>query len=228
MRLNFLGALALKYTPMMKRIILLDFDGVLADTADLMLRFSAEVCAGLGNPCTPTRADLEALRPMSFDSLGRRLGLPEDMIGEYIEGCLARFREYPAPLPAFPGIPEAVARLAQQGRIGIVTGNGAAAVRRFLEHHGLARYIELVLGEEDPRPRLEKLRAVMEALGQPGDTFYMIGDAVSDVTNARVIGATSVAVAWGHQNPDDLRRAGADFLVASPEELVAAISTKDL
>jgi phosphoglycolate phosphatase-like HAD superfamily hydrolase len=208
---------------LMDRIILLDFDGVLADTADLMLRFSAEVCAELGHPCTPTRTDLAALRPMSFPSLGRQLGLPEILIEAFVEGCLARFRQHPEPLPVFSGMPQAVSRLAQEARIGIVTGNGAAAVRRTLEQHGLERHIDLVLGEEDPRPRLEKLRAVMNALGQPGDAYFMVGDAVSDVTNARAIGATSIAVAWGHQNPADLRSAGADFLVETPEQLVAAI-----
>jgi phosphoglycolate phosphatase len=207
----------------MNRTILLDFDGVLADTSDLMLRYSSEVCAGLGHPCTPTRADLAALRPMSFESLGRQLGLPEDLIGAYVEGCLERFRRNPDPLPVFPGMPQAVARLAREAHIGIVTGNGAAAVRRVLERHGLEEDIAIVLGEEDPRPRLEKLREVIAALGRPGDAMFMIGDAVSDVTNAKKLGATSVAVSWGHQRADDLVSAGADFLVETPDELVEVI-----
>jgi phosphoglycolate phosphatase len=209
----------------MNKIILLDFDGVLADTVDLMLRYSSEVCAELGHPCSPKKADLAALRPMSFESLGRQLGLPEDLIGAYVEGCLRRFRLHPEPLPVFPGMPQAVVRLAQQARIGIVTGNGSAAVHRVLQQHGLKPYIELVLGEEDPRPRLEKLHEVIVALGQPGDQVFMIGDAVSDVTNAKKIGAISIAVAWGHQRPDDLLSAGADFLVETPDELVEVILT---
>jgi phosphoglycolate phosphatase len=210
----------------MTQIILLDFDGVLADTVDLMLRFSSEVCAELGHPCTPTRDDLAVLRPMSFESLGRQLGVPDDLIGDFVAGCLQRFRQHPEPLPVFPGMAQAVAQLAQAAHIGIVTGNGAAAVRRTLEHHGLAKYIEVVLGEEDARPRLEKLQSVVEMLGKLGDSVYMVGDAVSDVTNARKLGVTSIAVAWGHQNVADLQQAGADYLVETPEELVAAILIK--
>lgn len=208
---------------MTNRIILLDFDGVVADTAALMLRYSSETCAELGYPCTPTLADLAALRPMSFASLGRQLGMPEERVEAFVAGSLARFRGHPEPLPVFPGMPEAVARLSRQARIGIVTGNEEAAVRRVLQKHEVEVCIQLVLGEEDPRPRLDKLRAVIGALGQPGDPVYMVGDAVSDVTNAKKIGATSVAVAWGHQRPADLLEAGADILVETPEQLVAAI-----
>src|SRR3972149_1406909 len=118
----------------MEKVFIFDFDGVLADTRELMLRHEEGVCAQLGYPCRATAADLEALDPMSFPELGRRLGIPEEQVNEFALRNIELFAGVQEPLAIFPGMAEALAHLSALGRIAVLTGNGVQVVRKFLAH----------------------------------------------------------------------------------------------
>jgi len=201
-------------------VLIFDFDGVMADTRQFMLQTAAEICAQLGYPCTPTHADQEALEAMSFDNLGRQLGIPEAKIPEFTRLTLVAFNTHPEPMPAFNGIDQVIPRLADRFRLGLVTGNGAGVVRKYLAHYGLGEYFEVVLSLEDPGSRVEKIQRILAALGNGRGQAYMIGDAVSDIQAARQAGISSVAVAWGHQSLAKLRQAGPDIIIEEPVDLL--------
>jgi phosphoglycolate phosphatase-like HAD superfamily hydrolase len=202
-----------------RKVIVFDFDGVLADTAGDMLGFSQQVCAELGYPCQPTLADLDRLDPMSFDALGRQLGLPEPMIPEYKRLTLEKFASKPEPPEIFTGMAEVVHRAASLGPAGIVTGNHARLVARFLERYGLVDHIAGVIDVAAPGTRAEKIRRLAAEIGAPGSQVFVIGDSVSDVRAAREVCARSIAVTWGHQSAARLLALGPDHLVTTPDEL---------
>lgn len=204
----------------MPRVIIFDFDGVLADTRQLMLENAEQACAELGHPCQATAADLEALDPMSFPELGRRLGIPEDQVEEFTRRNLELFGAAQEPPEIFPGMVETLARLSELGRIAVLTGNGARVVRKFLAHYGLAAYVELLLTQEDPGTRAEKITRLARELGAADGMVYMIGDSVSDIRAARQAGVCSIAVTWGHQSKAKLSRLGPDLIVETPQELI--------
>jgi phosphoglycolate phosphatase len=208
----------------MTDIIIFDFDGVMADTRLFMLQTTGEICAQLGHPCTPTPADQEALDVMSFDNLGRQVGLPEHLIPEYTRRILAVFNDYPQPMPAVDSIAQVIEQLASDHRLGLVTGNGAGVVRKFLVHYGLEQHFEVVSTLEDPGSRVEKIQRILAALGNEHAQAYMIGDSVSDILAARQAGISSVAVTWGHQSTAKLRRAGPDFIIEAPADLLTLLN----
>ncbi len=182
-------------------VVIFDFDGVLADTLQDLLDFSRIVCARLGYPCTPGPADLEALDPMSFHSLGRQLGVPEACLEDYVQGCFELFLQRAAPSPTFPGMQAALQRCAQACRMGVVTGNVTAAVREFLAFHGIAEYFPIVLGADLPGTRVEKIQKAVELLsGSARERVWVVGDSVSDIRAARQAGVSCIAVGWGHQS----------------------------
>ena len=204
----------------MEKVFIFDFDGVLADTRELMLRHAEAVCAQLGYPCRATAADLEALDPMSFPELGRRLGIPEEQVNEFARRNIELFAAVQEPLAIFPGMADTLAQLSALGRIAVLTGNGVQVVRKFLAHHGLVGYVEILLAQEDPGTRAEKIARLAGALGAPGSAVYVIGDSVSDIRAASQAGVCSVAVTWGHQSKAKLSRLGPDHLVERPEALL--------
>ena len=204
----------------MTDILIFDFDGVMADTRQFMLETTGEICAQLGYPCTPTPADLEALDVMSFVTLGRQVSLPEQLIPEYSRLILAAFNEHPDAMPAVDGIGQVIEQLAAGYRLGLVTGNGASVVRKYLAYYGLGSVFEVIITLEDPGSRVEKIQRIVAALGNGQGQAYMIGDAVSDIQAARQAGVRSVAAAWGHQTLAKLRQAGPDMVVEQPADLL--------
>lgn len=207
----------------MDRILIFDFDGVLADTLDDMLRFAAQVCSELGHPCQPTAAHLEALDTMSFDEFGRQLGVPEPKIKAFTRLNLEKFATRTRPPRMFHGMDKVLAELSKSGRIGILTGNTASVVWEFLEHHQLSQHVAYVIDGKAPGSRSGKIRRIAGQIGRPGCPIYMIGDAVSDIVAAREAQAKSVAVTWGHQSSEKLMGASPDYLVHSPEELLQVV-----
>jgi AHBA synthesis associated protein len=205
-------------------VIVFDFDGVLGDTLDVMLRIAGQVAAELGYPCQPAPADLDALERMEFSELGKQLGIPPGQTDEFARRSFERFAALPDPPQIFPGIKEAVVCAAQTNRLAIVTGNTSRIVSRFLKENELEGCFEMVLGSETPGNRVEKVSQIMAALQAAPGKAYLVGDAVSDVRVARETGIVSIAVAWGHQSAAHLQRAKPDHLVATPYELTELLN----
>ena len=203
----------------LKPVIVFDFDGVLGDTLEVMLRIARDVAAELGYRCQPTPADLDALERMEFSELGKQLGIPASQADEFARRSFELFAALPNPPHIFPGMKAAVIDLAQSYRLAIVTGNTSRIVGRFLNEHSLADCFEMILGSDTPGNRADKLKQIMATLGALPGNAYLVGDAVSDVRVARETGLVSIAVAWGHQSEAHLRQAKPDHLVHTPQEL---------
>ena len=169
----------------MTRIILFDFDGVLADTLDDMLNFSRAICSTLGHDCRPAPRDLDALELMDILSYGRQLGLPTDKLEDFGAMMVEQFRLKQEPPALFAGLADVIRQISQNSRIGIVTGNSTEMVREFVAYHGLDDYFSCVLGADAPGTRGDKIRrAVQEQEGGLASTF-MVGD-----SNQRCTGRT--------------------------------------
>lgn len=207
-----------------EKVIIFDFDGVLADTLGIILNMGKQVSARLGYPFTPSSEDLNALEMMSFAEYGRQLGIPEQSIQAFVEGCVELFTQMDQAPPIFPGMAELVRQLAATSKLGIVTGSPESTVRKFLKEHGLEGAIDVILGISFPGARAEKVREAIHRLGGEGDTpADMVGDSISDIRAARAVGITAIAVGWGHQSPERLAAEKPDYLVKTPAELMGLL-----
>jgi membrane protease YdiL (CAAX protease family) len=99
-------------------------------------------------------------------------------------------------------------------------------VERILEHFKIDRYFDVVVGSELDGTRVNKDEVVQEALellfqGAPvlREQVYMVGDRKFDVEGAKAHGIECVAVSYGYGSIEELKEAGADYIVCSVEEL---------
>ena len=149
----------------MQTVIIFDFDGVLGDTLDEMLRIAGHVAAELGYPCQPAPADLDALERMEFSELGIQLGIPASQANEFPRRCFDLFASLSNPPHIFPGMKQVILDLAPTNRLAIVTGNTSRIVNRFLSEHGLDGCFAMVLGSDASGNRAEKLNQILATLG---------------------------------------------------------------
>jgi phosphoglycolate phosphatase-like HAD superfamily hydrolase len=204
-------------------VLIFDFDGVLADTRDDILRFAEMACAELGCPCQASAEDLDVLEHMSFDKLARQLNIPEEKVELFVKRSFELFNARHHPPDVVSGISDVVAQLAASCKIGIVTGNNRETVHAFLVYHCLEACFDIVLDADVPGSRADKILMVADRLGQPGSEIFMIGDAVSDIRAARQASIKCIAVTWGHQSCARLEAQGPDFIVHSPKELLTVL-----
>jgi phosphoglycolate phosphatase len=206
-------------------LIIFDYDGVLADTLDDLIKFGQEACNQLGVKHFVTKADLNNLEIMSFTSFGQACEVPDQLVGEFVKICLHHFAEKKSPPAIFPGLGDVVRYLASRHMIAVVTTNSAQNVNAFLTLHGLDESIRAVYGVDSPGTKAQKISMARDRLlnNNRQNPVFMVGDSVSDVRAAKEASVTSVAVTWGHQNLETLLRGNPDYVVRTPQQLIEVI-----
>jgi phosphoglycolate phosphatase len=122
-----------------------------------------------------------------------------------------------------PGAKDTLVRLGEAGvTLGIVSGAMEGAARTKLMPGDLGRYFVFgSYGSDSPdRPELVKIAIQKASLIHEGLTpehVYVVGDTPKDITAAMAAGAVGVGVASGKYSSDELRDAGAAFVLESLE-----------
>lgn len=203
--------------------VLLDLDGTLVDTLDLLLASArhafqgrmarvptdAEWRAGIG---TPLHRQLEpfASGPADLDLLA----------AEY----RAYQREHHDRLTIlYPGVRAAIDTLHERGHpLAIVTSKSDEIAHRTLRHVGLADDIQVVVGADSStrhKPDPEPVLVALERLGHSAGEAIFVGDAPFDIQAGVAAGVTTVGALWGFFTRDVLAAAGADFCLDTISEL---------
>ncbi|MBE7436447.1 MAG: HAD family hydrolase [Anaerolineales bacterium] len=202
-------------------LVIFDFDGVLADTLDDLIRFGQEACNQLGVNHFVTKDDLSHLEVMSFDTFGRACDVPEHLLDEFVKISLNLFAEIESPPAIFDGLNDVIRHLSTSHKLAIVTTNTAQNVRAFLTHHGLDSLVHAVYGVDTPGSKAQKISLARKRFME--ESVFMIGDSLSDVRAAKEVGVVSVAVTWGHQSLEMLQMGEPDYVVNLPHELIQTI-----
>ena len=113
-------------------------------------------------------------------------------------------------------------RSRSHGSTVIVTAKPTAVAEPLLEHIGLRDRFDAVygapMGPDVEEKRVTLARALAETATDARDAI-MIGDRSHDVLAGRACGTRTVGVLWGAGERGELERAGADLVVARPDEL---------
>ena len=204
-------------------LVIFDYDGVLADTLDDLIRFGQEACNQLGVKHVVTKDDLSNLEVMSFATYGRACEVPEALIDEFVRISLDLFAKKASPPAIFDGLSEVIQHFSTNHKIAIVTTNSSQNVHAFLTQHGLGSLVHSVYGVDTPGSKAQKISIARERFVENGEAVFMIGDALSDVRAAKEAGVTSIAVTWGHQSLETLMKGSPEYVVNSPHELIGVI-----
>lgn len=126
-----------------------------------------------------------------------------------------------------PGMKEAIARIAETRPVCVVTSKPATFARAILDHLGVSPLLRFVEGpaiDAADEPKKVTLGRALDRLGPDADGGTMVGDRHHDVDAGKAHGLRTIGVLWGIGDAAELTAAGADALVATPDELVAALS----
>jgi len=209
------------------RLILFDYDGVIADTLADMIQFAQEACDELAVEHVVIPSNLQNLEVMSFATFGRACEVPESLVGEFVRICTGKFAAKKTPPAIFDGLPNVIRRLSSNNILSIVTGNTVANVNAFLSYHRLQFCFRAVYGVDMPGSKVEKILKLREQFEVIEEAAFFIGDSLSDVRAAREADVTSIAVSWGHQHLDLLIRDKPDVIVHSPVDLMKVFGETD-
>lgn len=206
------------------RALCFDVDGTLSDTDDLYVRRLSGWLRTARLPLNVLdRARLARRIVMKSEDAGNLLyGLP-DRLG--VDGPLERLREAADRKgrngkPTFlliEGVVEMLARLQPHYPMAVVSARNERGTRRFLRRFELEAFFPHVCTAQTCRytkPFPDPVRWAAGRMGVPPENCLMIGDTTVDIRAGRAAGAQTVGVLCGFGEADELRRAGADLILA--------------
>ncbi len=210
------------------KAVLFDLDGTLLDTLEDLANAGNRVLAAQALPFHA----IEAYRYFvgnGITTLVERMLPPSHRHPRQIEETVAAFQHEYAynwhdRTMLYAGIPDMLDQLAEAGLQLAILSNKPDAFTRVCVEHFLPRWsFDPIFGQRPGVPRKPDPAAALDIAGQlglrPAEVLYA-GDSDIDMHTARAAGMDAVGVLWGFRGADELRQAGAGWLIAHPLELL--------
>ncbi len=206
----------------MKKIILFDFDGTLADTLQLALKIVNKYLRNEGyDPIS--QADLKDLRNMNFLQLIAHFKFPIWKIPTLAKKIKEDLYKEVDKIPIFPGIVELVKGLKQRGfHLAVLSSDLKQTIDKFLELHKIALF-DHIQCEPDILGKAKLIKRFLNRHSLATKDVIYIGDEVRDIEACRSVGIQIISVTWGFNDADSLHELKPDFLVKKPAEILGLV-----
>ena len=186
------------------KLVIFDFDGTLADSADWMRSVLNDV-ARRYRFRTLADHELDALRGKDTRAILAHLGVARwklPFIARHVRGLVARDTHR---IPLFPGVHTLLEQLTRHGlTTAVVSSNAEANVRAILGPQSAARIHFYACGAGLFGKRA-KFRDVLGWSGVAPEHAISIGDEVRDIEAAAAERIAAGGVSWGYASPELLR-----------------------
>ncbi len=226
---------------MVTRTVIFDMDGTLVQSRGAAWEVFQD---------TIKKFDLPMSRPEQFFDLFRAnfYTALRDFVGEptranaVSEHFLTALRERYTP-ELIPGMADVVHALAGHYSLAVISSNAMGAIRRTLDHSGVATCFAHVFSGDVENDKAASIRRILAdpsyttirrcapdyvEAGHVGPRpsaaeVVLVTDTIGDVGEGISCGIRVVGVAWGMHTAEELRAAGAGFVALWPQELVAVL-----
>ena len=214
----------------MIKLAILDFDGTLADTREIIVCTNQEVQRRMGYPITDEAGIVATVGLPLQEGI---LTMYPDLPLEEIPAWVSTYREVFDSLKGrivpklFPNVKDTLEILSGRGCVfTIASSRGRKSLMEFLHEMGIAPFISYVLGADDvelakphPEPVLKTLRELSFEAGEA----LVVGDMPVDIRMGSSAGARTCGVSYGNSNRAALLGAGADSVIDDFSELLRLI-----
>ncbi len=214
------------------RLVLLDLDGTLVDTAPDLAEAANHVLETLGRPA----AEMPVIRGFIGNGVRelvrRALAIQGEPTEAEVDAAMPVFSAYYGKhlqkhSQVYPGVRETLELLGEQGRLLVcITNKAARFTEPLLENLGLRGYFDLVLsGDTLPRKKPDPL-PLLHAVGHFGldvTQGLLVGDSVNDTQAARAAGMPVVCVSYGYRGDIPVESLAADAVIDNMAELLGLL-----
>ncbi len=199
------------------RLLMLDFDGVIADSLEIYLETFLGACAEIGARHLQSREAFLALMDGNFAVQLLRQGFPLHRLRALARQFEPRIRQAFARVRPFPEMPGIVTELAARHRVYIITSNRTDYVEEFLGKYGITGVRAVVGADVDT----SKIRKILRTRRRERECVpWYVGDTLGDMLEGKRAGARVAAVGWGWHDPQRLARGAPDHFFREPSDLL--------
>ena len=121
----------------------------------------------------------------------------------------------------YPGVVECLDALGD-AVLAVASNKPARFLDRVISGLGLKGYFRVVLAGDTlatKKPDPQVISHLLSAIDAEPSGIWMVGDSAVDVQTGRASGARTIGCGWGLRGRDELRAAGADYVIEAPREI---------
>ena len=201
-----------------RTLVVLDFDGTLADTSRGIIATMGATFRHFGLTVPSDEAICRTIGLPLRDSIAMLSGTDGELLNQAVEKYHVLFEEIGTrSITLFPGVKRTLQQLHDVGcTLAIATSRGHVSVENLCRHLGILPLLSHIVACEDVRqakPHPEAVLHLMEVCSAlPGGT-WVIGDTTYDIGMGIQAGAHTIGVTYGNHSRQDLRQASATVIV---------------
>ena len=212
-------------------LLIFDFDGTLCDTRhNILLTMKATIV----ELQLPTRTDAQCVATIGLPLTGCFRQLFPHADEDTILRCASTYRrifaenlQHVEPKP-FPHVVDGIRRLKQNGHtLTIASSRSHASLIELTELMGIGKCLDLCLGADDVEKAKPDPFPVIKTLSLTGfkaGNALVVGDMPVDVLMGKHAGTHTCGVTYGNSSEEQLRLAGADFLIQDFSQIFQIIN----
>ena len=204
----------------MIKVVLFDFDGTLAMSMEMVYDIYGEV-AEKYNLVKVDGSQVEWLKKYSAKEFIKLLKIKPTDFPKIHREVMDEFSKRMEKVKLLPGAEAVLKKIKEKGMtMGIVTSNTVENVNRFLKVKGVLNYFDIVDDEKNLWGKGAKIKKLIKGKGWKSEEVIYVGDESRDVEAAKVAKIKIIGVGWGYEAKENLVKAGADYVVDKPEEIM--------
>lgn len=203
----------------MKKIIIFDFDGTIADSFPPMVKILKKQVKEMGYGDL-TDKQIEIMRSMRPLDIITHFKFPFWKIPKLIQTVREELFNQIDKVKVFQGINELINNLkTKKIKYGILTSNSKKTVEAFLNINKLEGF-DFIESETNIFKKSSHLAFIIKKYFLNKKDVIYVGDEVRDIEACREVGVDIISVTWGYNNKAVLEKNRPTFIVNSPSEIL--------
>ena len=204
--------------------ILFDFDGTLADSGEMGLQILNELLDKY-NLKKVSREEMIKINNFPIKDRFKLLGIPFYRFPQILVTTLIKYKELISSLKSFEGIEELLSDLKREGyTLSILSSNSIDNIEFFLNKYNLKAF-DNVISEKNIFGKQKSIKAYLKKYDLKNEEIIYIGDELRDIEACKKVNVKIIAVTWGFDSIDLLKKAKPDYLLDKPEKILTIIKS---
>ena len=203
----------------MKKTIMFDFDGTLADSKDVAFKIYNEL-AEEHNYKKIKKSEIPEISRASIIEKCKMLNVPKFKLAFLFYEATKRFKEHILNINLFDGIKEVVDILNNEDfNLVVVSSNSEETIKEILQRNDVHVFTNIFSSKNLFGKHITINNYIKKNNLKREDIIY-VGDELRDIDSCKKSGVKIISVSWGFDSPELLMNNKPDYLVNTPGEIV--------
>ncbi len=190
----------------MKKVIIFDFDGTLADVESLFIEIYNNLASEFRYEPIRDEDILQLKQVGAKQFIKKKIGFRPFSIPMIIKRGLSEYRQNIQKVSLFPGVKEITTALKEQGMtVGILSSNDPLTIREILKNNEIN--VDFVY-QSSLFGKANALKKIFQEGNITLNSALYVGDETRDIDACKKIGLDIIAVSWGFNSKELLQKTG--------------------